>query len=566
MANYRIKNNLVVDGSASVGAAPVAETDIIRKKEFDALDKKVNGLSGALVYQGNITTKANLEAKNDAERGDVYTVVGITDYIHESGMFNCAGQADTTLYIENTKQYITPNTYNWLKYYTYHNVGLTGTYEVTSPFEWADDMIAFGSGPYFYPWDGMISCNFTSNGEAFTAIRSCYTYSDNKYLYYICADGREVLVTDYEGSWIDENYRYINLGATGENFTSVAEALDTTTDSSDIRDLRLKHSKLMRDKFLMHTKKLTEILSGTYYLSNAGKIFIQNNWLGISGEVCIDSYGTEKLIEFSNIGSITGDMIQYMDTDGCVQSAYGYIKEFHFNNLHLNVGAYRPTIESLYKAIPNLHYTELGEYELVGPQRFSFNQNAIEELGVASVFPQADLGLKFIADGIAYIGITHAADQVKYIRAEGSEDIGKEFAYNGYEWEELGNSSFILNKITDLSQAMSEKITANAKDAKAYTDQKAEEKRRKTYFTSLTDAKIAAESAVSLESLGTEFGYYFGQTLTVVENAMARLYIIQPDKTLAKLKVDTELVINDFDGTGTEPELVMQLDTTWVDY
>lgn len=50
------------------------------------------------------------------------------------------------------------------------------------------------------------------------------------------------------------------------------------------------------------------------------------------------------------------------------------------------------------------------------------------------------------------------------------------------------------------------------------------------YFESLESAQAAAQTAVEVGS--AESTYYIGETLTVVENGIAKTYIIQPDKTL----------------------------------
>lgn len=56
-----------------------------------------------------------------------------------------------------------------------------------------------------------------------------------------------------------------------------------------------------------------------------------------------------------------------------------------------------------------------------------------------------------------------------------------------------------------------------------------------SYFTNYTDAEQAADEAATAGSLNTH--YYYGQTLTVANNASARLYIIQPDASLAQVAV-----------------------------
>lgn len=55
----------------------------------------------------------------------------------------------------------------------------------------------------------------------------------------------------------------------------------------------------------------------------------------------------------------------------------------------------------------------------------------------------------------------------------------------------------------------------------------------KSYFESLELATAAAASAQ--EAGSSETTYYFGQTIAVVENSKATLYVIQPDKTLKEV-------------------------------
>ena len=55
----------------------------------------------------------------------------------------------------------------------------------------------------------------------------------------------------------------------------------------------------------------------------------------------------------------------------------------------------------------------------------------------------------------------------------------------------------------------------------------------KSYFESLELATAAAASAQ--EAGSSETTYYFGQTIAVVENGKATLYVIQPDKTLKEV-------------------------------
>lgn len=63
----------------------------------------------------------------------------------------------------------------------------------------------------------------------------------------------------------------------------------------------------------------------------------------------------------------------------------------------------------------------------------------------------------------------------------------------------------------------------------------------KSYFESLDLATAAAASAQ--EAGSSETTYYFGQTIAVVENGKATLYVIQPDKTLKE--VGGNIVINE---------------------
>ena len=55
----------------------------------------------------------------------------------------------------------------------------------------------------------------------------------------------------------------------------------------------------------------------------------------------------------------------------------------------------------------------------------------------------------------------------------------------------------------------------------------------KSYFESLELATAAAASAQ--EAGSSETTYYYGQTIAVVENGKATLYVIQPDKTLKEV-------------------------------
>jgi hypothetical protein len=55
----------------------------------------------------------------------------------------------------------------------------------------------------------------------------------------------------------------------------------------------------------------------------------------------------------------------------------------------------------------------------------------------------------------------------------------------------------------------------------------------RSYFESLSAAKEAAAKAEEVGSTNT--AYYYGQTIAVVEEDVATLYIIQPNKTLIPL-------------------------------
>lgn len=63
----------------------------------------------------------------------------------------------------------------------------------------------------------------------------------------------------------------------------------------------------------------------------------------------------------------------------------------------------------------------------------------------------------------------------------------------------------------------------------------------KSYFESLELAQTAAASAQ--EAGSSETTYYYGQTIAVVENSKATLYVIQPDKTLKE--VGGNILINE---------------------
>lgn len=73
----------------------------------------------------------------------------------------------------------------------------------------------------------------------------------------------------------------------------------------------------------------------------------------------------------------------------------------------------------------------------------------------------------------------------------------------------------------------------------------------KSYFESLELATAAAASAQ--EAGSSETTYYFGQTIAVVENSKATLYVIQPDKTLKEvggnIAINENVFTKDEDGT-----------------
>lgn len=73
----------------------------------------------------------------------------------------------------------------------------------------------------------------------------------------------------------------------------------------------------------------------------------------------------------------------------------------------------------------------------------------------------------------------------------------------------------------------------------------------KSYFESLELATAAAASAQ--EAGSSETTYYFGQTIAVVENGKATLYVIQPDKTLKEvggnIAINENVFAKDADGT-----------------
>lgn len=72
----------------------------------------------------------------------------------------------------------------------------------------------------------------------------------------------------------------------------------------------------------------------------------------------------------------------------------------------------------------------------------------------------------------------------------------------------------------------------------------------RSYFESLETAQAAAASAT--EAGRADSVYYYGQTLAVVENNIATLYIIQPNKTLQAVgKIDSNLFVYDQNGSLT---------------
>lgn len=72
----------------------------------------------------------------------------------------------------------------------------------------------------------------------------------------------------------------------------------------------------------------------------------------------------------------------------------------------------------------------------------------------------------------------------------------------------------------------------------------------RSYFESYNDALAAVAKAV--EAGSTEGTLYFGQTIAVVENGVAQLYIIQPDKTLSEVggKIVVDEDVFDLDENG----------------
>lgn len=98
----------------------------------------------------------------------------------------------------------------------------------------------------------------------------------------------------------------------------------------------------------------------------------------------------------------------------------------------------------------------------------------------------------------------------------------------------------------------------------------------KSYFESLELAQAAA--ATAQEAGSSETVYYFGQTIAVVENSVATLYVIQPDKSLKEVggniainenvfvKTDDKLDLVGFAGAVAGAQLVKSADgkLSWV--
>lgn len=72
----------------------------------------------------------------------------------------------------------------------------------------------------------------------------------------------------------------------------------------------------------------------------------------------------------------------------------------------------------------------------------------------------------------------------------------------------------------------------------------------KSYFESLTAAQAAA--ATAQEAGSSDSSYYYGQQIAVVENSVATLYVIQPDKTLkevgGKVAINENVFVKDTEG------------------
>lgn len=76
----------------------------------------------------------------------------------------------------------------------------------------------------------------------------------------------------------------------------------------------------------------------------------------------------------------------------------------------------------------------------------------------------------------------------------------------------------------------------------------------KSYFESLELAQAAA--ATAQEAGSSETVYYFGQTIAVVENSVATLYVIQPDKTLKEVGGNIAINENVFVKTDDKLDLI----------
>lgn len=76
----------------------------------------------------------------------------------------------------------------------------------------------------------------------------------------------------------------------------------------------------------------------------------------------------------------------------------------------------------------------------------------------------------------------------------------------------------------------------------------------KSYFESLELAQAAA--ATAQEAGSSETVYYFGQTIAVVENSKATLYVIQPDKSLKEVGGNIAINENVFAKTNDKLDLV----------
>ena len=72
----------------------------------------------------------------------------------------------------------------------------------------------------------------------------------------------------------------------------------------------------------------------------------------------------------------------------------------------------------------------------------------------------------------------------------------------------------------------------------------------RSYFESYAEALAAAQIASVVGDTNTQ--YYFGETIAVVENGAAQLYIIQPDKTLKEVgsKIIVDENVFDLDDEG----------------